>query len=294
MHTSPIGVELIIWGVVFTCLTGVVLGLRLWSNYVTRKGVRVPDYLAILAYVSIDIMAGVSLWAIVNGMGAPITELSPYEIGVQAQLVTASSVTWLVSTTSCKVSMLTLYLSLFHISRRFRIIIYVSCVVVTAYFVTFLVLFMTQCHPVSYGWNPVPGGGCRDVRVQQISSISANIVLDFAIAVLPIPVLWNLRMPPRSKLMIIAMFSMGLSVVGVLAWRLRITVNPLPEPDLSREIARTALPSGLEIWLSIIVVSLPALAPLFRRYVEPLLNSSQPSSLPSLSNSLSFYAKTTL
>ncbi|KAL4942565.1 hypothetical protein BDV06DRAFT_211764 [Aspergillus oleicola] len=202
MHISQSGVELIIWGVVFTCLTGL---------------------------------------------------LSPYEIWVQAKLVTASSVTWLVSTTACKGSMLTLYLSLFRISRQSRIAIYISCGVAAAYF------------------NPVSGGGCRDVRMQQISSISANILLDFAIALLSIPVLWNLRMPLRSNLTITAMFLMGLSAVGVLAWRLRLTDEPLPEPDLSREIARTALPSGLEIWLSFIVVSLPALAPLFRRYVEPLL-----------------------
>jgi hypothetical protein len=166
--------------------------------------------------------------------------------------------------------MLILYLSLFHISRRFRIIIYACCGAVAAYFVAFLVLFMTQCHPVSYGWNPVPGGGCRDVRVQQISSITASILLDFVIAVLPIPVLWNLQMRPRNKNTVAAMFLMGLSVVAVLAWRLRLTVDPLREPDMSREIARTALPSGLELWLSIIVVSLPALAPLFRRYIEPL------------------------
>jgi hypothetical protein len=174
--------------------------------------------------------------------------------------------------------MLTLYLSLFHISRRFRIIIYVCCGAVAAYFVAFLVLFMTQCHPVSYGWNPVEGGGCRDVRVQQISSITANILLDFAIAVLPIPVFWSLQMQMRNKLTVAAMFLMGLSVVAVLAWRLRITVPPLREPDISREIARMVLPSGLELWLSIIVVTLPALALLFRCYIKPLF--AQPGSPP--------------
>lgn len=122
--------------------------------------------------------------------------------------------TWLVATVACKLSILTLYLTLFRISNRFSISIYVTCACVVIYFVVYLPVQLTQCHPIDYGWNPVPGGGCRSSRATQISSIALNIVLDTVVAVLPITILWNLRMPLRTKIAIGTMFSLGLLYVA--------------------------------------------------------------------------------
>ncbi|PYI09498.1 hypothetical protein BO78DRAFT_284161, partial [Aspergillus sclerotiicarbonarius CBS 121057] len=264
MPTSSCGISFLIWNICFNCLTATVVALRFWSNYSDRKGMRLPDYLVIIAYISLISKTATEWWCIFSGLGKPTTELTSYEIG----FFTAASVTWLFSTIACKLSLLSLYLILFGVSRRFRTVIYITSTIVSIYFIVILALFLTNCHPLSYGWNPAPGGGCRDLVLEEIVIISLNIVLDGLIAVLPIPIIWKLNMALHRKVTIVAMFLLSLSVVGVLIWRLDLTVRSTTM-DFSISTCQIALPSALEIYLSIIVVCLPSTAPLFQRHVAP-------------------------
>ncbi|KAF5865080.1 hypothetical protein ETB97_005321 [Aspergillus alliaceus] len=213
----------------------------------TGRGLHSHDYLVIVAYLSATAMAVVGWWAIANGLGAHTEVLSPTEIGVQWQLLITACVTWLVSTVACKLF-------------------------VGAYFVAFLPVFLTQCYPLSYGWKPVPGGWCKSLVPSEVASITLNIFMDSVIAVLPISVLWKLHMALRNKITVGTMFLMGLIVVAVMIWRLLITLDPATQMDFVHGLGRIALASFLELWLSIIIITLPTLAPLFRRYIEPLLS----------------------
>jgi hypothetical protein len=60
-------------------------------------------------------------------------------------------------------------------------------------------------------------------------------------------------------------------------WRLVITLDPDTNKDFVFGLYRIGLVSFLELWLSMIIVSLPALAPLFRHYIEPLFSQKRPS-----------------
>lgn len=60
-------------------------------------------------------------------------------------------------------------------------------------------------------------------------------------------------------------------------WRLVITLDPSTNKDFVFGLYRIGLVSFLELWLSMIIVSLPALAPLFRHYIEPLFSQKRPS-----------------
>ncbi|KAE8151238.1 hypothetical protein BDV25DRAFT_97553 [Aspergillus avenaceus] len=273
MGATPDGISLMIWMIVFTCLTTIVVGLRIWSAHLTGKGLQIHDYLVIVAYLSVAAQAGVGWWAIANGLGGHTKDRTQKEIGVQWQLLITACVTWLVSTVACKLSILTLYLSLFRTSRSLRMVALIACSIVGAYFVAFLPVFLTQCHPLSYGWKPVPGGWCKSLAPSEIASISLNIFIDTAIAVMPVPVLWRLHMALCNKITIAAMFLMGLIVVAVMIWRLQITLDPANQLDFVHGLGSIALTSFLEVWLSIIIISLPTLAPLFRRYIEPFLRS---------------------
>lgn len=82
--------------------------------------------------------------------------------------------------------------------------------VTIAFGIAFFVVFLTQCHPVSYLWNPVPGGGCRNLAYQEYASVSANLAIDIAIFILPLPVLWTLQMTTRYKFYVTIMLSFGL------------------------------------------------------------------------------------
>lgn len=126
-----------------------------------------------------------------------------------SQLILASDVCWLVGTVFNKLSVLWLY------RRVFKTPVFLKWsmgvfIVVVAFGISFFIVFMTQCHPMSYIWHPVPGGSCRNLTYQEYASVSANMAIDLAIFILPLPVLWTLQMTTRNKFYVTIMLSFGL------------------------------------------------------------------------------------
>jgi hypothetical protein len=119
------------------------------------------------------------------------------------------AITWLVATVCAKMSMLFLYTRIFSVAH-FRKSSYAVMVVVVGYFITFMALFMTNCVPLYHLWHPVPGGWCREVTIEEYTSVAFNLVIDLAIVILPMPALWRLQMPLRNKVYVSIMFSIGL------------------------------------------------------------------------------------
>ena len=82
--------------------------------------------------------------------------------------------------------------------------------VVVGYGISFLCVFLTNCHPISYPWSPVPGGYCRSLAIEELTSVSLNMLIDILIVFLPMPPLWRLQMAARNKIAISFMFGLGL------------------------------------------------------------------------------------
>lgn len=80
--------------------------------------------------------------------------------------------------------------------------------------ITFFVVFLTRCSPISQEWDPKPGGWCRPLLSSELSSISINLVLDTAIVALPMPWLWGLNMATGTKIIAMIMFSFGFAYVS--------------------------------------------------------------------------------
>lgn len=78
---------------------------------------------------------------------------------------------------------------------------------------SFLVVFLTRCRPLSQMWDPVLGGTCRKLQVEQFACGTTNLIIDIFIVILPMPVLWRLKMPIRQKFIVSIMFSIGIMLV---------------------------------------------------------------------------------
>jgi hypothetical protein len=80
-------------------------------------------------------------------------------------------------------------------------------------FYFFLVLF--QCSPVSFFWDQYEGkkGGCIDPAVVPDSSIVHSVVsftADWILGLLPVALLWHLKMDTRTKVSVAGLLSLGL------------------------------------------------------------------------------------
>ncbi|KAF2458351.1 hypothetical protein BDY21DRAFT_342242 [Lineolata rhizophorae] len=275
MPVSDRGWSLAIWMVVFTILTSLTMGLRFVALRVQRRSFRVDDYLIIGAFVNLIVLEVTSWWAIANGLGAPVMTLTPYQASVQLKLLLSAGMTWTFATVLCKLAVLWMYTHIFTV-RPFKIAAYVTMGFVTSYAIIFVPIFFTHCIPIEASWSVDPvvqATQCRPIKRQEYASVSINMALDLAVVLLPLPVIWKLQIPTRKKIFVSFMFSLGLIIVAIMAWRIQSTVAASNQPDWNIALYTTALQSHLEVWLGIIAANLPTLAPLFSRFIKPTMKS---------------------
>jgi len=111
--------------------------------------------------------------------------------------------------TVTKISILLQYLQIFPI-RRFKTACYVLLGIVTAYGVWTLFGNMFMCTPVEFFWNKtIPGGKCLNQFAVWFLNAGVNIVQDFAILILPMPVLRSLSIQKGQKRALMVMFALG-------------------------------------------------------------------------------------
>jgi len=109
-----------------------------------------------------------------------------------------------------KVSILDTYIKIFRVPLFIKIC-YAYLVVQVLWLIGAFLNIILLCRPLAYLWDKtIPGGVCADLEASYFSAHIIILVLDFGLAVLPIPVLWKLRMSTRKKIGVSLMFSIGL------------------------------------------------------------------------------------
>jgi hypothetical protein len=70
--------------------------------------------------------------------------------------------------------------------------------------------FMFMCQPISYLCDKSITGTCIDGRIPNFSASAFNILTDFIIFGLPLPILAKLQVPKKQKILLIILFGLGL------------------------------------------------------------------------------------
>ncbi|KAI1158209.1 hypothetical protein F5B18DRAFT_105107 [Nemania serpens] len=207
---DPRGQFLFRWIITFTVLTSLVLVLRFWSAWLIRRRFGADDFFVILCYMDIIIESSSFFWGLRGGgLGETGLELDTSRRIIIAKLIYTGSIVWLLGNVFAKLSILCLHNRIFTV-RKFQWIVYAVMGFTIAYSITFLALFIFRCRPISVFWNPRPGFRCREIYTEEFSSVSFSLVIDLAIIILPMPLLWGLQMNLTKRLALTAMFSVGL------------------------------------------------------------------------------------
>lgn len=123
-------------------------------------------------------------------------------------------VLYFASATAIKTSLILLYYRLFSVTRWFRWGLAFSWIVVVLYFVVNVLVAIFECKPVSYIWDKsIPGGTCINQDQFYRWNGVANLLIDFMILTLTMPVIWHLKLKSRQKLSLTFVFLLGLLYV---------------------------------------------------------------------------------
>ncbi|KAI4182170.1 MAG: hypothetical protein LQ348_004886 [Seirophora lacunosa] len=134
---------------------------------------------------------------------------------VVALMEFAIELTYCVLITTIKFSILLFYRRVFinhTTSTWFRVAWYIITVWCFLWGVSTFIAAVFQCTPVSYLWTQFSGktkGKCVDFTALLIATAAVNIFTDVAVLVLPMPMVWKMKIEKAQKLAVSGIFLLG-------------------------------------------------------------------------------------
>jgi hypothetical protein len=107
-----------------------------------------------------------------------------------------------------KISILLFYRRLFD-TKRFNLVSIIVASSVIAYWLCFTLVAIFQCYPVHHTWDKSASGKCVDTYALLMAASVLYIINDIVIVIMPIPVVWCLRVSRQQKMGLTGLFLLG-------------------------------------------------------------------------------------
>lgn len=196
---------------------GTLSGVFCLTRFVTKFAYKLPfgidDMLMLITMLlSIPCICINSYGLAHNGIGTDIWTLTPDQITSFGRNFYALAIMYFLLQTTLKLTLVFFYLRIFP-AAEFRRTLWGTVAFITAYGITFVLVAVFQCQPISYfwtKWDHEHEGKCASINAITWSSAAINIAMDFWILGLPLTQLRKMSLDWRKKIAIGLMFSAGI------------------------------------------------------------------------------------
>ncbi|KAI1105098.1 hypothetical protein F4804DRAFT_153090 [Jackrogersella minutella] len=183
-------------------------------TYVVRRTWALDDYVVAGTMVTIIVHAVLMANATYHGMGLHIWQFTP-ELNSEYYLwIGIASEFYVLSLAGFKCSLLLLYLQIFGIHRKFRIICYITMFYTLGYLTCNALTEFLGCNPIAKKWHSDLPGHCINSIAANIAYGAGHMTSDLIIGILPLWMVWKLQFPTTKQ-------KIGLSLAlssGLVAW----------------------------------------------------------------------------
>ncbi|KAI2610068.1 uncharacterized protein GGS25DRAFT_520874 [Hypoxylon fragiforme] len=164
-----------------------------------------------------------------------------------------------------KCSILSFYGSIFS-SKRFRYCLWFVSAVVIIWALSFGSISLLQSMPKTARLDEtVPKGTSIDYGTAFVVGAPINIITDFIILSMPIPLVWRLHVTKKKKLLLCFTFAMGGSACLISIIRLAVSLQDHGAIAGEWYQAPSCILSVIELTMGILAASIPTYRPLYRR-----------------------------
>ncbi|KAJ5820021.1 hypothetical protein N7474_005612 [Penicillium riverlandense] len=301
---NPFGEAVIVANIVFLVLATVFVGLRFTSRIFISRRATAPDYVMLIGWILLVGITAVNIYGASKGLGLFAGVLQSWRRPL-ARAEYAFPVLYYPAVTAIKSSILLFYLTLAKGQFLFRVVVLVTFGIVILFGLSLTLVNLFPCRPLSASFliETPPGTYCIDIVALYISSAPINILTDVAIFFLPMPILWNIRLPRRQKVILLLTFGAGIFVIVISILRTEFLLHAAveraikPQPpsvhDLSCKLstpiyslcthglvgtdydAYVFLWSTVELSLGIMCGCVPSLKPLVSRILPWVLHTTE-------------------
>ncbi|KAL7774214.1 hypothetical protein CFE70_005126 [Pyrenophora teres f. teres 0-1] len=131
---------------------------------------------------------------------------------------------------------------------------------VVAYIAT-ITVYLTHCHPINRLWQvyPYPGNDCALNISKYLALVVTNVTTDAMILYIPLPLLWNVQLPIRKKVIYGFWLCTGIFIMTATLLRCILCLQDVSQINVG------TIWSIRETFVGIIAVNFPVLKPFFSK-----------------------------
>ncbi|CAN9177390.1 unnamed protein product [Alternaria alternata] len=168
-----------------------------------------------------------------------------------------------------KLSLLALYYRL-NPDRKVQASIYALAVLVTGYSLAITIVAAGPCNPRTHTDQ-------KCLTDLNLFMACINIITDFLILCLPIPMLRALQLPIKQKVLLGLVFALGSGVVVISTVRIIYVYSMISDPDSTYNVAKACIFSTVELNGGVICACIALLKPFIQKYMPWILSLSSGS-----------------
>ncbi|KAJ5926291.1 hypothetical protein N7516_008064 [Penicillium verrucosum] len=242
------------------CLISVVL--RVFARIRRRVGFGIDDYLSLISMVLlVAMLVELILWCAIGGNGAHVMDLSPHTLMNYWKIFLANQFTYFLLCPCIKISIICFYRRLFATPIFQKVSFGLNCLI-AAWGTGIFLACAGQCRPLRAYWDHSVEGTCFDAQEFIIVNQAFNVLMDFVILFLPIPMIWNLHRAWQDKLALNGVFALGTFVCFASIYRIVVLfwINPT---DPTFTVYQATLWTHIEPAVGLICSNLPIIRGLF-------------------------------
>ncbi|KAL8962776.1 MAG: hypothetical protein Q9183_005101, partial [Haloplaca sp. 2 TL-2023] len=260
---------------IFIPLSTAFLALRLYTKARIIKVVGWEDVAMVAAWLCTAGHEACLITAIQNNtFGIHTWNITIQDFAYNARATAAAVTLYIPGVGLPKISILLFYLRL-NPDRAFRYGTFALLIITMSWIVSVILAQLLQCKPVPKFWDPAIPGTCINTNPLYLSNSITNTILDVLVLLLPIPMIVNLKVNTRTKLVLAAIFSLCSGTVVVSALRIWANTRYQKSSDILWDTALVSSITVVELNLMVVCGSIMVLRPFCRRHFPSLLGGGR-------------------
>ncbi|KAI1340312.1 hypothetical protein F5Y15DRAFT_54271 [Xylariaceae sp. FL0016] len=250
------------------------VGFRLYTRFYLVGKVGIDDWMAMMSIACLVSLVAAQCINVQSGLGTHI-----YMLDLPSALVGFLRDFWYallfynIALFFVKMTFLFQYYRIVAQVQKLRLAYIGAMVVIGGWTISQIMLICLLCRPINKLWDTNVEGKCVDANAEQDLNAVGNIITDFIVLVLPLPVLLRLNLQKNQKWALVGVFSLGFLTCIISIMRrvvgLRLT------KDLTYSSVDVTVWSISEVTSGITCAALPTLKPLASKYIPALKSQIQ-------------------
>ncbi|KAK6834621.1 hypothetical protein PG987_009315 [Apiospora arundinis] len=273
LSTENNGFPLIVTAITFLILTWISVSLRTYVRAFMLKGFQADDWLMLIGQLIFTVSCTFVMVGYFAGMGRHNKSLDqPSEIrALEFQALATAS--YVLDMMFIKLS-IGIFLLRLATQKRYRYLIWVSLVVIAIWSLALFFWNMFQCNPVEAQWDytilerdSTAHCASGEEIVSAAYALSVMTILsDWLYALIPIPIVWNVKMTTQAKITVVLILSMGVFASVATLIRLKFLSDLTDLNDILHAGTDSMVWTLVEPGVAIVASSLVTIRPLLRAW----------------------------